>query len=117
MKTLQSILLTSILTLTTSCATKQEPYVPYKTDASRKELVKTSKEVITNARKHSLPIYAIKRRNRVVGYYTEGIVTETKEKVGRIEYGYESTDNFYLLDDDTSNGPKVPEGYSVEKFN
>lgn len=117
MKTLQSILLASLLALTTSCATRQEPFVPYKTDASRKELVKTSREVIETAKNHRFPIYVLRKDGDAVSYYTEGIVKEKKEEIGEIEYGLECTDNLWLFDDDTYNGMRTfNEDYSAERI-
>lgn len=117
MSKLQSILLASTLALTASCVTPEKPFVPYTTDASRKELVKNPGEVITAAKSHKFPVYVLRKNGDAVSYYTEGIVKEKKEGIGSIEYGLECTDNIWLFDDDTYNGMRTfNEEYSAERI-
>lgn len=105
------------LALTCSCATQEKPFIPFKTNAGEKELVKTGGEVIANARKYSFPVYILKRDEEPVSYYTEGTIIEQKEGIGEIRRGYESSNNFWLFDDDIYNGPRTfNDYYSVECY-
>jgi hypothetical protein len=110
--------LAGILALTSACATKELPFIPFKTNAGEKELVKTPSEVIANARKYSFPIYVLRKDGQAVSYYTEGVVSEVRTNIGKVEYGYESSNNFWLFDDDIYNGPRTfNDYYTVESYN
>lgn len=117
MKTLRSILLASLVALTTSCISTQRPFVPFETNAGEKELVNTKREVAQNAKRYHLPLYALRKNGELVSYYTEGVVTTNRENVGKVEFGYECTDNFWLFDDDIYNGVRTfGPNYSVDRI-
>ncbi|VVB79326.1 Uncharacterised protein [uncultured archaeon] len=117
MKKLGSILLASALLALTSCSSVQRPFIPFETNAGEKELVKTKREVAENAKRYHLPLYALRKNGELVSYYTEGVVTTNRENVGRVEFGYECTDNFWLFDDDIYNGVRIfNPSYSVERI-
>ncbi len=115
---LRTVGLAAGLALTCSCATQEEPFIPFKTNAGEKELVKTPSEVIANARKYSFPVYILKRDGKTVSYYTEGVVSEVRTNIGKVEYGYECSNNFYLFDDDCRNGVRLFKNeYTAESHN
>lgn len=116
MKNLGSILLASALLAITSCSTVQKPFVPFKTNVGEKELVKTKREVVENAKKYHLPLYALRKDGELVSYYTEGTITTNRENIGKVEFGYECTDNIWLFDDNIYNGVRTfGPSYSVDK--
>lgn len=94
------------LSLLCSCATPN-PFTLFETNYSRKELVDTPKQVFENAKKYSLPVYTVKRNGQPMGYYAEGVITEERDKIGKVALGYECSDCFTLFDDDIYNGPRL----------
>lgn len=118
MRKLSSILFTSALLFVSSCTTQKKSFESLETNVGVKDLVNSGSQVIANARKYNLPLYVLKKDGKVVSFYTEGIVTEEREKFGKVEFGYECTDNLFLFDDKVSNGIRVLNPrYSVERQN
>jgi hypothetical protein len=117
MKNLRNLLFSGLIALTCSCLSPQKETIISEPPCIRKELVSGPHEVIANARKYSLPIQVLKKDNQIYGYYTGGITSEMSDKFGKIEFAYECSDNFRLLDGYFFGLRKpLKQGYTLEEY-